>query len=131
MNSELQKYITQSRQQGMTDEQIRQNLVGQGWKESDLVLLDNKKSNKFNKWLFLLVIIGMPILVLFYTKINWGFWGVMPYFALMIFFWYYMASSAGRYFWKTSKTLAIISILIIILLGIVFSVFGIMLISKP
>ena len=36
-NPDLQNYITQSRQQGMTDEQIGQNLVGQGWKEKDIM----------------------------------------------------------------------------------------------
>ena len=30
-NPDLQNYITQSHASGMTDDQIRQNLVGQGW----------------------------------------------------------------------------------------------------
>ena len=36
MTSDLQNYITQSRQQGMTDEQIRQSLMQAGWKEEQV-----------------------------------------------------------------------------------------------
>lgn len=36
MNPDLQNYITQARQQGMTDDKIRRDLIGQGWPEADI-----------------------------------------------------------------------------------------------
>lgn len=36
MDTNLQQYISQSRQQGMTDEQIRQNLLSSGWSKADI-----------------------------------------------------------------------------------------------
>ncbi len=39
---ELQNYISQSRASGMSDEQIRQTLSAQGWKDGDLTVLGTK-----------------------------------------------------------------------------------------
>lgn len=36
MNPDLQNYITQARASGMTDDQIRQNLVAKGWQQNDI-----------------------------------------------------------------------------------------------
>lgn len=36
LTPEIQNYINQARAQGISDEQIRQNLVAQGWKETEL-----------------------------------------------------------------------------------------------
>ncbi len=67
---DLQNYITQSRRQGMTDDQIRQNLVGQGWPENDImsVLTPNMsasfKNSKIKK-IFIILVPSLWIIALF------------------------------------------------------------------
>lgn len=45
VSPELQNYITSAKQQGLTDGQIRQNLLAQGWSEKDInsVLVSSAK----------------------------------------------------------------------------------------
>ncbi len=46
LTPEVQQYISQQRSAGTSDDQIRQNLVGQGWKEGDInKMLKNKIAN--------------------------------------------------------------------------------------
>ncbi len=82
-NSDLQNYITQSRQQGITDDKIRQSLIGQGWNSNDINqelggnnLIPNqvqqsspttqppKQEGSKSKWLLLLMGLGAALLLL-------------------------------------------------------------------
>lgn len=67
---DLQNYITQSRQQGLTDDQIRHNLVGQGWKQNDIIsaltpnIPSSSKNSKIKK-IFTLLVPTLWIIALF------------------------------------------------------------------
>lgn len=66
-NPDLQNYIAQSRQQGLTDDQIRQNLVGQGWKEVDIDhALSKQTVNAIPVYVYLIAGI-LCFLILFYN----------------------------------------------------------------
>lgn len=72
LTPELQQYITQSRQQGMTDDQIRQNLVGQGWKESDIQDGFVQKSSRKTPTVILIVLGCLMLPLVFIVFILGG-----------------------------------------------------------
>lgn len=49
VNPDLQNYINSAKQQGLTDEQIRQNLLAQGWKEQDINMAFHNKNRNLSK----------------------------------------------------------------------------------
>lgn len=60
---DLINYIVQSRQQRMSDEQIKQNLLGCGWSESDI----NQALNPSKKGMAILMYFGIGILISLFT----------------------------------------------------------------
>ena len=64
-NQKLLEYINQSRQQGISDEQIKQNLVGNGWGESDVnqALSFGKKNKGMAVLAYLSLLIIIPLLI--------------------------------------------------------------------
>ncbi|OGN02680.1 MAG: hypothetical protein A2655_03125 [Candidatus Yanofskybacteria bacterium RIFCSPHIGHO2_01_FULL_43_42] len=62
-DSELLKYVGQSRQKGLTDEQIKQNLLGSGWQENDI----NQALKPVKKKLAVLMYFGIGILISIFT----------------------------------------------------------------
>lgn len=102
LSPEAQNYITQSRAAGMTDEQIKQNLVGQGWQEEDITRAlvsrsaivsvpqnsspNPKKHGIFTLNLFISLNIGLDILLTLGAVVSFvlspkndGSYGVNPY----------------------------------------------------
>ncbi len=112
VNPDLQNYIVRSRQQGMTDEQIRQNLAGQGWKEKDVVSAftpDSLSSSRkfFSSSVIIIFIIILGVLLLF------------PVFMVFIFGGAFMAdTSAGANQALLSMGAGILYPILLILLSI-------------
>jgi len=86
INSDLKNYINSARERGLTNEQIRQSLLANGWDEVDinqvLVLRSAQnmapgptKSKSLRRWLILATVIHVPIIIgaVFFLFISFAF----------------------------------------------------------
>ncbi len=70
VNLEIQNYITQARAQGLTDNQIRKNLAGKGWRRNEIDIAFGKKHYVFLIIICLYLICGFYLLYL----LGNGYW---------------------------------------------------------
>lgn len=86
LSPEAQQYIAQSRASGMPDDQIRQNLIGQGWSETDVTAVLSPatlpSSGVGNSGLIVRVILFVLIFVVLYNILQstllWLFVAYIP-----------------------------------------------------
>lgn len=126
MIPDLQNYITQSRQQGMTDDQIRQNLVGQGWGEGDInMAFQNKNRNlsqlERNTLRVLLVLAFIPVLEFFARPTSYaGDKAGLGYYIFFVLPFIIIGLAVTRKFIsKPDKASKAISNLILIVVGLI------------